>query len=91
MMHIRRIYPDKQKSADVLISTKIDLVYIKNLFNAALLVWSDIISCSVWRQARSMKATEQSRKKVNCEIGNFMSFTGGFVVRHNAFGTECPG
>lgn len=29
----------------------------------------------VWR------LLSKNRKKVNCEIGNFMSFTGGFVVK----------
>lgn len=83
----------------IFVRIKIDFVCIKNLSNTALLVWSDIISCSEWRQARSTKAAEQNRKKVNCEIGNFMSFTGGFVVRHNGNwsrvlrlipSTQCP-
>lgn len=45
-------------------------------------VWSDIVPCKVWREARVLEKINRAKIKVNRALGRFMAQNGAMAVRH---------
>ncbi|KAM9149268.1 tumor susceptibility gene 101 protein isoform 1-T1 [Pangshura tecta] len=105
LFHARRRLPDPDvlvihlggndlgttKFVDLIIRIKKDLGFIKHTFKNVILVWSNIVPRKAWNQEETYRFMDKNRKKVNREIGNFMKFIGGCVIRHDSLVPESPG
>lgn len=68
---------------------KTDLLRLWSACPQLIVVWSDLVAQRGWRQARSVERVNKARVKVNKEVGHFVKWNGGVVVRHCDF-EECP-
>uniref|UniRef100_A0A8C3FL87 Tumor susceptibility 101 n=1 Tax=Chrysemys picta bellii TaxID=8478 RepID=A0A8C3FL87_CHRPI len=105
LFHARRRLPDPDvlvihlggndlgttKFVDLIIRIKKDLGFIKHTFKNVILIWSNIVPRKAWNQEETYRFMDKNRKKVNREIGNFMKFIGGCVIRHDSLVPESPG
>ena len=51
-------------------------------FPYMVIVWSDMVSRTSWRLARSWGGINRARRQVNRDVGRFMGKNGGLVIRH---------
>ncbi|XP_031758505.1 collagen alpha-1(I) chain-like isoform X2 [Xenopus tropicalis] len=66
-----------------LISTiRTDCFRLRSLFEGLIIIWSDIIPRTHWRGARSHRAINRVRIKVNKAVASNVQKNGGLVVRH---------
>ncbi|XP_029449774.1 uncharacterized protein LOC115087134 [Rhinatrema bivittatum] len=79
------------KNIDLIITIKKDLTAIKAIWPAVVLVWSHIIPRLVWRDARSHKSIEKSRRKLNKEVGTWLRAIKGYVIKHDDISLSCSG
>ncbi|KAE8630892.1 hypothetical protein XENTR_v10001007 [Xenopus tropicalis] len=66
-----------------LISTiRTDCFRLRSLFEGLIIIWSEIIPRTHWRGARSHRAINRVRIKVNKAVASNVQKNGGIVVRH---------
>ncbi|XP_048340795.1 tumor susceptibility gene 101 protein isoform X2 [Sphaerodactylus townsendi] len=105
LLHARRRLPDPDilvvhlggndlgtaSDFEIINRMKKDLRHLKQVFKNSILVWSNIVPRKVWNQEVPHKMMEQSRQRVNREIGFFINGIGGSVIQHNSLVPESPG
>ncbi|XP_044281654.1 tumor susceptibility gene 101 protein isoform X1 [Varanus komodoensis] len=79
------------RNVDIINQMKKDLGHLKQIFKNTILVWSNIVPRKVWNQDVPHRVMEKCRKKVNQEIGCFIEYIGGTVIRHDSLVPESPG
>lgn len=75
-------YLGVRAARDLVRDVKFDILCLILDFPGCIIIWSDIGGRKVWRFARSIGRLNKARIKLNREIGRFIAWLGGIVVRH---------
>lgn len=67
---------------DLIEDVKADLLHLHTTYPNTLLLWSDIVARTSWRNARSVVRINKARIRVNKVVGRFLVQQGGMVIRH---------
>ncbi|XP_073431917.1 uncharacterized protein [Dendrobates tinctorius] len=73
----------KTTGAELFTTMKTDIKRAVCLIPDMVVVWSDIISRTVWHGAKDPKAIDKSRRKINSKMAKFVKENFGIVVHHH--------
>lgn len=59
-----------------------EILRLRLLLPDTKIIWSDLLMRRFWCHAKSGKAMEKARKRVNLAIGGFIKKEGHFVIQH---------
>lgn len=75
-------------SREIIRDIKLDMLRVMASHSGVVIVWSDIVARTKWRQARLVDRLNKARIKINKAVGKFVKRNGGVVVRHTTLETN---
>lgn len=77
-----------RRSRELIRDIRFDFLRLRCDFLGTILIWSEIVARTVWREARSVDRINKARVKVNKEVGRFFVRNNGLVIRHQELEAE---